>query len=143
VHVRLPPPNRRFGLLDALGLTGLVGLAVARWVPIARLVPFWGCALRDATGWPCPGCGLTRAADRFAHGNFAGAFQANPLGTVAAALFALCAVAMVLHLAFRMPLPEVTLSAPEARRLRWGLLVALVLNYAFVIVQTRFPHLLA
>lgn len=142
MHVHLPPPNRRFGALDALGVTGAVGLAVARWVPIARLVPFWGCALREQTGWPCLGCGLTRAADHFAHGNLLAALQANPLGTVAAAFFALCAVATLLHLAFAVPLPEVHLTPHEARRLRWALGAAVVLNYAFVIVQTRFPHLL-
>jgi Protein of unknown function (DUF2752) len=143
VHIHLPPRNRTFGFVDALGLTGVVGLAVARWVPVARLVPFWGCVLREQTGWPCLGCGLTRAAERFAYGNVLGALQANPLGTVAAALFALCALAAFVHLVFAVPLPEVRVSDAEARRVRWALAVAVVLNYAFVVVQTRFPHLLA
>jgi hypothetical protein len=143
MQVLLPPPNRTFGVLDALGLTGALGLAVARWVPVAKLVPFWGCALRESTGWPCLGCGLTRAADRFAHGDVLGALQANPLGTLAAALFALLALAAVLHLAFALPLPEVRLRARELRALRWGLLAAVLLNYGFVVLHTRFPHLLA
>ncbi|MCI0673748.1 MAG: DUF2752 domain-containing protein [Myxococcaceae bacterium] len=143
MHLHLPPRNRTFGFVDALGVTGAVGLAIARWVPVARIVPFWGCVLREQTGWPCLGCGLTRAADRFAHGDFIGALQANPLGAVAAAFFALCVVASALHLAFGVPLPEVRLSPREARGARWALVVAVVLNYAFVVVQTRFPHLLA
>lgn len=137
-----PKPNRTPGFVDVLGLIGLVGLLVARFVPVARLVPFWGCILRERTGWPCLGCGLTRVADRVAHFNLLGALQANPLGTVAALAFALCAVAMLLHLAFAMPIPRLRLSPREAF---WGrvLLVALVLaNYAFVVVATRFPSLL-
>jgi len=56
------PRERRFLLLHALGLAGVMGLLVARFIPLARL-PFWRCALREHTGWPCPGCGLTRAAE--------------------------------------------------------------------------------
>jgi len=137
-----PAPNRRFGLLDGLGLAGLVGLAVARWVPIARL-PFWGCPLREQTGWPCLGCGLTRAADRFAHGNFTGAFAANPLGTLAAGLFAVLAVGTVLHLALGMPLPELKLEERELRVVRWLLIAAVVVNWSWVVLMTRFPHVLS
>ena len=34
--------------------------------PGGRL-PFWHCVFREHTGWPCPGCGLTRAARGLAH----------------------------------------------------------------------------
>jgi hypothetical protein len=134
-----PPPNRSIGFVDAMGMTGVVGFLVARFIPIARL-PFWGCALRKATGWPCLGCGLTRVADRFAHGNFAGAWSANPLGTLAAALFVLAVVATFLHLAFGLPIPRATVSAREARWMRIAVLVAVLVNYAFVVVQTKFPQ---
>lgn len=142
MKLTLPAPNRTFGALDAVGLVGLVGLAVARWVPVARL-PFWGCRLREATGIPCLGCGLTRAADRVSHLNLAGAWDANPLGTVAALLFALCAVAAVLHLAFRVPLPRVALSEREAFWGRVLLGVLVLLNWGFLVVKAKFPHLLA
>jgi hypothetical protein len=142
MQLHWPPPNRTFGFIDALGLTGALGLAVARWVPIARL-PFWGCMLREQTGWPCLGCGLTRAADRFSHGNVLGALQANPLGTLAAALFALCALASVLHLVFKVPLPQVKLGPGESRGLRWAVVVAVVVNWGWVALQTRFPHVLS
>jgi hypothetical protein len=136
-----PAPNRKFGFVDALGVTGVVGLLVARFIPVARLIPFWGCLFRKLTGWPCPGCGLTRVADRFAHGHFLGAIEANPLGTLAAVLFALAALLMVLHLVFKMPIPEVKLGPKETRWLRWGGAAALVVNYAFVAINTRFPDL--
>ncbi len=139
--VRFPKPNRTFGLLDVLGLIGVLGLLVARFVPVARL-PFWGCALRSTTGWPCPGCGLTRVAEHMAHGDLALAWNANPLGTVAAVLFALGALLSLAHLAFKLPLPEVELSRREALALRIGLGLLVVLNYGFLIVKTKFPGLL-
>lgn len=142
MKVLIPPRNRRFGTVDALGIAGIVGLLVARYIPVARIIPFWGCVLREQTGWPCLGCGLTRVADRVSHFNFAGAWEANPLGTVAAVLFALLAVVTVLHLVFAMPIPEVQLSPKEWGVLRVVMPMVIVVNYAYVVVKTRFPHLL-
>ena len=132
-----PPRNRTAGFLDVLGLMGACGLLVARYVPLARL-PFWGCTLREQTGWPCPGCGLTRVAERISQGNLAGAWEANPLGAVVACLFALLAVWTLVHLLFAAPMPEVQLRPREARGLRLALLAALVFNYAYVVVKVRF-----
>lgn len=142
MKVYFPPRNRVFTFFDALGLVGIVGFLVARFVPIAKL-PFWGCILRQTTGWPCLGCGLTRVADRFSHGNIAGAWSANPLGTLAAAAFFVVAVWTILHLAFKVPTPSVRVSDKEARNLKIALAVAVLVNYAFVVVHTKFPHLLA
>jgi hypothetical protein len=142
VQLELPPPNRRFGPLDAVAVTGVIGLLVARYVPVARL-PFWGCAFREMTGWPCPGCGLTRVADRISHLNFAGAWDANPLGTIAALGFTVAIVLSALHLALRMPIPSVRLT-PVERSLGCALLVvAVLLNWSWMAVKTRFPELLA
>ncbi|MCP3138853.1 DUF2752 domain-containing protein [Pyxidicoccus xibeiensis] len=142
MKVIVPPRNRRFGTVDALGLAGILGLLVARYIPIARIIPFWGCVLREQTGWPCLGCGLTRVADRVSHLNFVGAWEANPLGTVAAILFALAGVAMVLHLVFAVPIPEVRLSPREWNVVRVAMPILIVVNYAYVVVKTRFPHVL-
>ena len=128
--------ERRFGFLHALGLTGLTGLLVARFIPVARL-PFWHCVFREHTGWPCPACGLTRAADGLVHGRFGFAFTSNPLGAVTGCLFALAAVVAVAQYAFRLSLPVPVPSPQEARLGRLALGLVLVANYAFVIVQTR------
>lgn len=136
-----PAPNRNFGVLDALGIVGAVGLLVARFVPIARL-PFWGCGLRERYGWPCLGCGLTRAADHVSHLRLDDAFAANPLGALCAVLFAGCAVLTVLHLGFGVPVPSIDVSRREAVALRALVAFALVANYAFVVLQTRFPGVL-
>jgi hypothetical protein len=142
MQVTWPKPNRRFGPFDILGLIGLGGLFVARFIPVAKIIPFWGCMFRRVTGYPCPGCGLTRAADHFAHLHWLTALKSNPLGTLAALLFAICAVWTVLHLLFKVPFPEVELSDREWRAVRYVAIVAFVLNYAFVVVQHRFPGLL-
>lgn len=141
MRVHWPAPNREFGFVDALGVTGLCGFLVARFIPVAKL-PFWGCFIRQYTGWPCLGCGLTRVADRMSHFNVVGALQANPLGTVFALLFMAAIVATALHLAFKMPIPSVTLTPREWFALRVGVVVAILLNWGVVVVMTRFPYLL-
>lgn len=140
MQLYLPPRNRSFGSLDVLGLVGLVGLLVARFVPIAKLIPWWGCTWRKVTGWPCPGCGLTRAADRFSHLNLVGAFEANPLGTVAAFAFAVCVVASAIHLVFAVPMPELILSEKEWKRVRWGAGLLFAVNYCVVAYFHRVMH---
>ena len=136
-----PKANREIGFVDALALTGLCGLLVARFVPVARL-PFWGCVLRQRTGWPCPGCGLTRAAEGVAHLHFAAAWAANPLGAVAAFAFAAAIVVSILHLGLKMPLPNLVPTQREARALRLALAAVVVINYAYVILKAKFPALL-
>ena len=137
MQVSFPSPNRRFGTLDALGIFGFVGFFVARFIPVAKLIPFWGCAFRQYTGYPCPGCGLTRVADRFAHFHFLGAFKANPLGTIGAAAFAVMTVWMLLHLLFKVPTPDVELTDKEWRLARNVVVVAVVINYVFVVINHR------
>jgi hypothetical protein len=128
-------------MIDALGIIGLCGLLVARFIPVAKLIPFWGCGFRQMTGYPCPGCGLTRVADHFAHFHFKAALLANPLGFVAASFFALAVVMTVLHLAFKVTPPVLHLEDKEWVWLRNGLITAVVVNYAFVIVMHRFGPL--
>jgi Protein of unknown function (DUF2752) len=141
MQVIWPKPNRSVGLLDALGIIGLLGLLTARFIPVAKIIPFWGCGFRQMTGWPCPGCGLTRVADHFAHFHFKAAFMANPLGFLAALAFALAVVATVLHLGFKVTLPELHLDEREWVWLRNGLIGAVVVNYAVVIVIHRYGPL--
>jgi hypothetical protein len=141
VTLTWPRPNRTVGFIDALALTGLTGLLIARFIPVARL-PFWGCVLREHTGWPCPACGLTRSAERVAHFNIAGAWEANPLGTVAALSFVATIVVSLLHLLFKMPLPTLVPTRREALALRVALAASVLINYGYIILKTRFPALL-
>jgi hypothetical protein len=131
--------NRTVGFTDILGLLGVVGLAVARFVPVAQL-PYWGCALRQTTGWPCPGCGLTRVAEHVSRFELSAAWEANPLGTVAALVFVLLAVATFVHLVFRRPLPRVQLSSSEEKALRVAVVGLVVVNYGWIILKAKFPE---
>jgi Protein of unknown function (DUF2752) len=135
--LRFSPRTREFGFLHALGLAGLTGLLAARFLPLSGL-PFFNCFLREHTGWPCPGCGLTRVAIRVAHGDIGGAFDANPLGAVAALGFAGCTVLALLQFLFRLPVPRVTLTEKEAHSVRLALLSLAAVNYLVVVVRVRF-----
>jgi Protein of unknown function (DUF2752) len=137
MQIAFTPRNRRIQVGDALGLVGLVGLLIARFIPVARLIPFWGCKFRQITGYPCPGCGLTRVADRVAHFHFLAALKANPLGTIAALGFFVLAGWMVLHLLFRVPMLDVDLSEAEWKKIRWAAPALFVANYAWVVFSYR------
>jgi hypothetical protein len=53
------------------------------------------------------------------------------------------AVVMVLHLVFAMPVPRIQLSPREWGWVRIAVPLLLAVNYAYVVVATRFPHLLS
>lgn len=65
-----------------------VAVLVAAMVlsPDAEAVKLFGfdvpvlCSFRRLTGWPCPGCGLTRSFTFLAHGRFVEGFQMNWFG---------------------------------------------------------------
>lgn len=48
-------------------------------VVLVGLVPLTTCAVRLATGLPCPACGLTRGGLRLLVGDLAGAWHLHPL----------------------------------------------------------------
>lgn len=135
-----PARNRSIGIIDALAITGIAGLLVARFVPIAKL-PFWGCTLRQTTGIPCLGCGLTRVADHVSHFDLGAAWEANPGGTLGALAFVVCIVLSFVHLAFAVPMPKLSLSSRESLALRVFLVSAVVVNYAFMVARAKFPSL--
>ncbi len=131
-----PQERRTIGALDVVAGVGLVMLLVARFIPVAKILPFWGCPLRRATGFPCLSCGLTRAFDRTAHLNFAGAFDANPLGALLALSLAFLVFFSAVSLAFRLPRPRVEITNREGYFLRWALVIAVAANWAWVMVRT-------
>jgi hypothetical protein len=73
-------PGMRLGLVLA-GL-GAVGALCVALLGLDRL-PVTICLLKASTGFPCLTCGGTRAAARLATLDLGGAFQLNPLVTVA------------------------------------------------------------
>jgi hypothetical protein len=64
------------------------GLTVALrplWIAAAGFLP--PCLWHATTGWPCPGCGTTRAVLHLLHANPSGAFASNPLAACTAVAF--------------------------------------------------------
>ena len=64
------------------------GLAIVfrpLWLAGAGLIP--PCPWHSRTGWPCPGCGTTRALVRLLHVDLAGGVVMNPLAACAAIAF--------------------------------------------------------
>lgn len=73
----------------------LAGVGLVQTVLVALRLPGWPCAFRQATGIPCPGCGLSRALASLLRGDlttgltfhaFAPLLAAGGLFLVAAAL---------------------------------------------------------
>jgi len=72
------PPALSFRWGRALGLSALcfvllASRAASSWIAHGPVV----CSLRAVTGFPCPGCGLTRAFAALAHGDVGAAFALN------------------------------------------------------------------
>lgn len=69
-------PRRQLGLF-----WGLVSAALVALSPLASRLAAGlpACPLKTGTGWPCPGCGTTRAALALADLDLAAAFAVSPL----------------------------------------------------------------
>lgn len=64
-------------VLGSGGALLAAGLGYALWVHITGLA--LPCPFRAATGFLCPGCGVTRLCLALLRGDFAAAWQANPM----------------------------------------------------------------
>lgn len=69
-----------------LALTALAAVQVAL---VALHLPGWPCAVRQATGIPCPGCGLSRALAALARGDVERALVLHAFAPLFAAAFLL------------------------------------------------------
>ncbi|HOC88713.1 MAG TPA: DUF2752 domain-containing protein [bacterium] len=117
------------GLL--LLLFGLLGMAVSHFLPgVVERLP--RCLFREWTTLPCPSCGATHAGIALSHARLWSALRINPLftlfylGMVLAAANALAGLLFGRNLALSW-----TLSG--RRRLLFTLLIALLLNWAYLI----------
>jgi len=84
------------------------------------------CLFRNLTGYPCPGCGITRAVVCLAHGQFAEALRFHPLAPIAFG-FLIAATLQHLPLPARLRLPS-RLWTPRLQTLCYSTLVALLLG---------------
>ncbi len=82
--------------LFRVGSVGVVGFGVGA----VHLVTGFGlpCPFRAVTGWLCPFCGGTHAAESLLRGDVVGAWVANPLAVVVATLVAARVVGWIVEL---------------------------------------------
>ncbi len=135
--IRLHRPERpTLGLPEIYGLIGFGLLVTARFVPLARWLPFWGCTMRRVTGIPCLSCGMTRSFDWFMQGRFLDSLSINPLGFVLALLSAVGGLYGLLYLLrVRAPRLEVSLSPNEGNAVRYAAILALAANWGYVVAR--------
>jgi len=76
--------DRQVAVLWAI-CAGLTVFLRPLWIAMGRFVP--PCPWHAWTGWPCPGCGTSRAVLRLLHADPAGALAVNPLAAAAAVAF--------------------------------------------------------
>jgi len=50
------------------------------------------CFIKNATGYPCPSCGTTRAVSFFLQGKIAASLLLNPFGIIVAVIMVICPV---------------------------------------------------
>ena len=81
--------RRWFGDASMLAICAAVVALACLMTPSVTELSLFGwevpilCTFRRLTGWPCPGCGLTRSFVFLAHGRLADAFGINVFGPVA------------------------------------------------------------
>ena len=133
--VRWSAPAGRLPLGAILGAIAATGGALVGLFRLDHL-PFTVCLFKAITGLPCPTCGSTRAAGCLARGDVAGALAMNPLTTLA--LFGLLVWAAAdLVLLIRGRAVDLTVSPRLGHVLRVAVVVALVVNWAFLIAAHR------
>ncbi|MEM9290493.1 MAG: DUF2752 domain-containing protein [Acidobacteriota bacterium] len=121
---------RQLGLI--WGAFALSALALSPWATrLASGLP--GCPTKLVTGYPCPGCGTTRAALAMAHFDFGAAFAVSPLATVAWILFLVGGVASLAWVISRRPVPRLPIQWPWPVRI--ALALAVLGNWVYLVVH--------
>jgi hypothetical protein len=113
------------------GVITVVGLFVMRLAStyIMRLPP---CTFHSITGIPCPSCGATRSAILLAQGELITSLKMNPLFSLLYISVLLWGLVSFILLFVRKKL-SIALNYLEARIIRWGVLVIVLLNWIYLI----------
>jgi hypothetical protein len=127
-HLEPGEPDSELLILGASGGIVLSGLA---WVESGLPLP--RCAFRAVTGCPCPTCGATRCLLALLHGRITEAAEWNPL--VFAGIVGMLVLGLYYAVTLVAGLPRVRLAIDktEGRLLRWGCIILVASNWAYVI----------
>jgi len=98
------------------------------WIAGAAFLP--RCPWHAFTGWPCPGCGTTRAIVHLFHADPVGALAHNPLAASGAMAFIAGGLVAPLWLACGGRAPVI--AAPHAPRWRAAAALIVVANWAWL-----------
>lgn len=107
----------------------IIGVSIVAYFVLANLIFGYVCPPMIFIGFPCPGCGLTRAGVLLLTGNFSESFSMHPL-LIPAVVFILAAGAFRLFLPQKMKF----LNVPAAI-----ILVAFFVLYIYRLV-TMYPY---
>ncbi len=106
-------------------------LLAAVWLWLQMPWPI--CFFHTLTGHPCPTCGATRAALAFFRGDFATAWNWNPLATISYGALAAFDLYSVVVLIARTPRLRLTrFSQPQSWLLRLGFAAILLANWVYL-----------
>lgn len=119
-------------LLAGVTMTGALAVSLLR----LDHLPITVCTFKRLTGLPCPSCGSTRALAALARLDLGAAFALNPGATLAALLLLAWAVADLVLLVRRRAL-TVDVSPGLASVFRVSLVVAVLANWAYLLVAGR------
>ena len=129
------PEKITLGWCEFYGCMILAAVFTARFVPVARILPGWGCIFRKMTGgWPCLSCGMTRSFDWFAQGRFGDSFLINPLG-FCLALFGVLITLYTLAAPLRPPRPRLILGNKVRIAAGIFLSAAILGDWAFLLIR--------
>ena len=124
------PRRRELGHPEVFALLFAASFLAARFFPLLELG--YPCPFKALTGLPCLTCGMTHAFVHLAHGEVVAAVAASPAGALLAACAWLLAVGDAVRLALALPL---SLPGPRAARaLAWGVALALLANWGYLVV---------
>lgn len=114
------------------GGLGILLLLAARLLPLSSFPLL--CPFKAFTGIPSPTCGSTRAFIHLARLDLTGAFGMNPLITISMILGAVFFLYSIISFFFGSLSLEVKFEEKEKTKLRIGIILALILNWIYLII---------
>jgi len=125
---------------ERIALALIFIVAAMQLILVGSGLPGWPCPLLETTGYPCPGCGLSRAAIAFLRGEWKTSLTLHAFAPLLLAALALIGTANLLPQPHRQKL----IWAVEKIEMQTGLSVLLAVGLiAYWVVRLLFPASLA